>query len=75
MEHNVIISLNLMRANILHNISHGNNVHYLAIDGAVFAFYRDKEQKERMKDFIIVSTYRLNIINIIYCIKNILVVI
>ena len=38
-----------MRANILHNLGHKNNVHYFTIDGAVFAFYRDKEQKDRMK--------------------------
>ena len=49
MDNNVIVSVNLMRANILHNVGHKNNVHCLAIDGAVFAFYRDKEQKDRMK--------------------------
>ena len=75
MDNNVVIPVNLMRANILHNITHGNNVHCLAIDGGVFAFYRDEDQKERMKDFIIVSTYRLNIINMIYCIQNIIVMI
>ena len=32
-----------------------------AIAGAVFASYGEQEQKDRMKDFIIVSTYQLNI--------------
>ena len=67
MDNNVIVFVNLMRANILHNVVHENNVHCLAIDGAVFAFYGDKEQKDiyRMKDFIIVSTYWLPISNMI----------
>ena len=46
MDNNVIVFVNLMRANILHNVGHKNNVHRLTIDGTVFAFYRDKEQKD-----------------------------
>ena len=63
---NIIVLFNLMRVCTLHNVGHENNVHCLAIAvnaiaGAVFAFYGEQEQKDRMKDFIIVSTYQLNI--------------
>ena len=58
---NVIVLVKLMRVCTLHNVGHENNVHCLAIAGTVFAFYGEQEQKDRMKDFIIVSTYQLNI--------------
>ena len=57
MVNNVIVPVNLMRASILHNVGHENNVHCTIIAGAVFSLYEEQEQKDRMKDFIIVSTY------------------
>ena len=38
-----------MRTYTLHNIGHENNVRSLTIGRAVFALYRDKEQKDRME--------------------------
>ena len=46
-----------MRACTLYNPGHENNVHCFAIAGVVFGFYKDHEQKDRMKDFIVISTY------------------
>ena len=57
MDNNFTVFINLMRASILHNIGHINNVHCLSIVGAVFSLYEEQEQNDRMKDFIIVSTY------------------
>ena len=46
---------------IMSFIGHENNVHCLAIAvnaiaGAVFAFYGEQEQKDKMLEFIVVST-------------------
>ena len=46
-----------MRANILHNVGHKNNIHSFAIVGAVFSLYEGQERKDRMKDLVILSTY------------------
>ena len=59
-----------MRTYTLHNVGHENNVNCLiitvnAIAGALFAFYGEQEQKDKMNDFIIVSTSQLTINNII----------
>ena len=45
MDNNVTVFIILMRANILHNVGHKNNVHCLAIVGAVFSLYEEQEQK------------------------------
>ena len=71
MDNNVIIPVNLMRPYTLYNIGHENNLYCLAVNvnaiaGAVFVFYRVQEQKERMKDFLIVSTYQLTISDIVH---------
>ena len=46
-----------MRGCTLYNLGHESKVHCFAIAGAVFAFYKDQEQKDRMKDFFVISTY------------------
>lgn len=45
-------------------IGHENNVHCLAIAvnaiaGAVFAFYSGQDQKDKMKEFIIVNQFQV----------------
>ena len=57
MDNNVIVFVNLMRASILHNVGHKNNIHFFAIVGAVFSLYEGQEHKDRIKDLVILSTY------------------
>ena len=51
MDNNVIVSVNLMRACTLHNVGHENNINSPAIAWALFAFYREQEQKDKNERF------------------------
>ena len=49
-DNNVIVPVNSMRACTLYDVGHDTNVHCLAIAGVVFVlYYREQEQKDRMK--------------------------
>ena len=49
---------------------HENNAHCLAVaitslPGAIFAYYGDKEQKDRMKEFLVVSTLTMKAVQLL----------
>ena len=39
MDNNVIVSVNLIKGNISHNVGHENNIYCLPIDEVAFVFY------------------------------------
>ena len=61
MGNNVIVLKNLMRACTLHNVGHENNVNYLVIVGAMFAF---NVEQDKMK-YLVCKYIQLTISNMI----------